>query len=163
MKKRKKRGADNSEPEIRFFDEGETAEDAPAVPENADAAEDAPRVPEDAAVEEDIAVEETAEDILRTVVDDGEYYTVPMENGNLLWSAVSVLFAVFSVVLFAFFYIGAIISAVIAIIFSLIASRKLSFFDRMALFGLIFGIFGLVFGGFSMLIDLTGVLDGFIG
>ena len=73
------------------------------------------------------------------------------------------LFAVLSVVLFAFFYIGAIISAVIAIIFSLIASRKLGFFDRMALFGLIFGIFGLVFGGFSMLIDLTGVLDGFIG
>ena len=104
--------------------------------------------------------EETAEDILRTVVDDSEYYAVPKENGNLLWSAVSVIFAVLSVVFFSFFYIGAIICAAVAIALSVVASRKLGFFDKMALFGLIFGIFGAVFGIFSMIVDISGVFAG---
>ena len=111
---------------------------------------------------EESAAEETAEDILRTVTDDGEYYAVNAENGNLLWSAASIIFAVLSVVLFSFFYIGAIISAAVAITLSVIASRKLGFFDRMALFGLIFGIFGAVFGIFSMIIDLSGIFAGVV-
>lgn len=104
--------------------------------------------------------EETADDILKEAVDDGEFYAVPNASGNLIWSLLALLCAVTSVVLFAFFYIGGIISAVAAIALAVLSSRKLGFFDRMALIGLIFGIFGLVFGIFSMIADLTGILDG---
>lgn len=103
--------------------------------------------------------EETVDDILKEVVDDGEFYAVPDVSGNLLFSVLSLLCAVLSVALFAFFYIGGIIAAVAAISLAVISSRKLGFFDRMALFGLIFGLFGLVFGIFSMIADITGILD----
>ena len=103
--------------------------------------------------------EETVDDILKDAVDDGEFYAVPAAVGNLLFSVLSLLCAVLSVVLFAFFYIGGIIAAVAAIALAVLSSRKLGFFDRMALFGLIFGLFGLVFGIFSMVVDITGVLD----
>lgn len=103
--------------------------------------------------------EETVDDILKDAVDDGEFYAVPDVSGNLLFSVLSLLSAVLSVVLFAFFYVGGIIAAVAAISLAVISSRKLGFFDRMALFGLIFGLFGLVFGIFSMVADITGILD----
>lgn len=102
--------------------------------------------------------EETVEDILK-VPDDGEFYTLPVESGNLLPSVLSLLFAILSVVFFSFFYVGGIICAVLAIILAVVSSKKLGFFDRMALFGLIFGLFGLVFGIFSMIVDITGILD----
>ena len=102
--------------------------------------------------------EETVDDILKDQTDDSEFYAVPNVSGNLVWSVLSLLCAVLSVVLFAFFYIGGIIAAVLAIVLSVVSSRKLGFFDRMALFGLIFGLFGLVFGVFSMILDVTGVL-----
>ena len=85
---------------------------------------------------------------------EGEFYAVTPESGNLLWSALSVIFAILSVILFAFFYIGGIVCAVLAIVFAIVSSHKLKFFDKMALFGLVFGVF-------SMIIDLTGILDGF--
>ena len=103
--------------------------------------------------------EETVDDILKDAMDDGEFYAVPDVSGNLLFSVLSLLSAVLSVVLFAFFYVGGIIAAVAAISLAVISSRKLGFFDRMALFGLIFGLFGLVFGIFSMVADITGILD----
>lgn len=104
--------------------------------------------------------EETVEDILSDGADDGEFYEVPNVSGNLLWSVLSLICSVLSVVFFSFFYIGGIIAAILAIVLSVFSSRKLGFFDRMALFGLIFGIFGLVFGVFSMIADITGILDG---
>lgn len=95
-----------------------------------------------------------------TEIDEGEFYTVPKVSGNLLWSFLSVVFAIASVIIFPFFYVVGIILAGLALILSVISSRVLGFFDRMALFGIIFGIFGLVFGIFSMVLDLSGVLDG---
>ena len=103
--------------------------------------------------------EETVDDILKEAVDDGEYYAIPTVDASLIWSVASLSLAVISVILFAFFYVGGIIAAVFAIALAIVSSRKLGFFDRMALFGLIFGLFGLVFGVFSMIVDLTGVLD----
>ena len=95
-----------------------------------------------------------------TEIDEGEFYTVPNVSGNLLWSFLSVLLAIASVVVFPFFYVVGIILAAASLILAVISSRVLGFFDRMALFGIIFGIFGLVFGIFSMILDLTGALDG---
>lgn len=124
-----------------------------------DADRDSVRELKDGAKEKKTEAEETVEDILGESPDSGEYYTVPNVNGNLVWSVLSLISAVLSVVLFSFFYIGGIIAAVAAIALAVVSSRKLGFFDRMALFGLIFGIFGLVFGVFSMVLDITGVLD----
>ena len=95
-----------------------------------------------------------------TEIDEGEFYTVPNVSGNLLWSFLSVLLAIASVVVFPFFYVVGIILAAASLILAVISSRVLGFFDRMALFGIIFGIFGLVFGILSMILDLTGALDG---
>ena len=95
-----------------------------------------------------------------TEIDEGEFYTVPNVSGNLLWSFLSILLAIASVVVFPFFYVVGIILAAASLILAVISSRVLGFFDRMALFGIIFGIFGLVFGIFSMILDLTGALDG---
>jgi hypothetical protein len=97
-----------------------------------------------------------------TEIDEGEFYTVPQVSGNLVWSFLSVVLAIASVIIFPFFYIVGIILAGLALILAVISSRVLGFFDRMALFGIIFGIFGLVFGIFSMVLDLTGVLDGLV-
>ena len=97
-----------------------------------------------------------------TEIDDGEFYTVPNVSGNLIWSFLSVVLAIASVIIFPFFYIVGIILAGLSILLGVISSRVLGFFDRMALFGIIFGIFGLVFGIFSMVLDLTGILDGLV-
>ena len=102
--------------------------------------------------------QETAYDILKEA-DEAEFYSLPNEKGNLLWSVLSLLAALGSAVLFAFTYVGGLIAAAVAIALSVVSSRKLGFFDRMALFGLIFGIFGMVFGAFSMALDLFGVLE----
>ena len=78
--------------------------------------------------DEDFTTESEAEAMAEAITDDGddsEYYTVRIESGNLLWSALAVIFAILSVVLFAFFYIGGIISAAAAIVFSIMSSRKL--------------------------------------
>ena len=121
---------------------------------NSDIVENAP-----AAVAPEKEREETVEDILKEAADDSEFYAVPNVSGNLLWSVLSLLCAILSVILFSFFYVGGIIAAILAIALAVLSSRKLGFFDRMALFGLIFGLFGLVFGVFSMIVDITGVLD----
>lgn len=97
-----------------------------------------------------------------TEIDEGEFYTVPNVSGNLLWSFLSVVLAIASVIIFPFFYIAGIILAGLSIILAVVSSRVLGFFDRMALFGIIFGIFGLVFGIFSMVLDLSGILDGLV-
>ena len=95
-----------------------------------------------------------------TEIDEGEFYTVPNVSGNLVWSFLSVVLAIASVIIFPFFYIAGIILAGLSLVLAVVSSRVLGFFDRMALFGIIFGIFGLVFGIFSMVLDLTGALDG---
>ena len=109
------------------------------------------------------SVESTAapdEDL--TEIDEGEFYTVPSVSGNLIWSFISVVLAIASVIIFPFIYVVGIILAALSLIFAVISSHVLGFFDRMALFGIIFGIFGLVFGIFSMILDITGALDGLI-
>ena len=123
---------------------------------------------DDALEEEEVGAEEysaesaVAPDEELTEVDEGEFYTVPSVTGNLIWSFLSVLLAIASVIIFPFVYVAGIILAALALILAVISSQVLGFFDRMALFGIIFGIFGLVFGIFSMILDITGVLDGLI-
>ncbi|MBR2929994.1 MAG: hypothetical protein IKC32_02075 [Clostridia bacterium] len=115
---------------------------------------------EEARIAEETALADEAFDKDLASCEEEKYYQIVPEEGNLVWSLLSLVFAVLSVVMFSFFYIGGIISAVAAIALAVVSSRKLGYFDRMGLFGLIFGIFGLVFGIFSMVVDLTGVLDG---
>ena len=123
---------------------------------------------DDALEEEEVGTEEysaesaVAPDEELTEVDEGEFYTVPSVTGNLIWSFLSVVLAIASVIIFPFVYVAGIILAALALILAVISSQVLGFFDRMALFGIIFGIFGLVFGIFSMILDITGVLDGLI-
>lgn len=110
--------------------------------------------------EEENSAPEVSENEELTEIDEGEFYAVPNVSGNLLWSFLSVVTAIASVIIFPFFYIVGIILAAASLVLAIVSSRVLGFFDRMALFGIIFGLFGLVFGVFSMVLDLTGALDG---
>jgi len=91
-----------------------------------------------------------------------EFYAVPKERGIMIWSLLSVLFSVASVLLCGIFYLGLAFS-VCAIVLSLVSRYKLGYFDKMGIFGLIVGIFGLVFGIFSTVLTLTGMMDKLLG
>lgn len=64
---------------------------------------------------------------------------------KMIWSIVSVVLAISSVVCCFFGWIGLIIG-VIAVGFSLISRYSLKYFDMLSIIGLIVGIFGIVFG-----------------
>ena len=95
--------------------------------------------------------------------DADEYYELP-EGGSrsMIWSVVSLIASVLSVLLCSVFYLALILSA-FAVVASLLSRKRFGYFDKMALFGLIVGIFGFVFGIFSMVMDLTGILDKLLG
>lgn len=112
--------------------------------------------PETAA--DEAPAEETAYDILKEA-DDAEFYALTDKNGSLIWSVLSLLAALASVVAIIFSPTVGIIVAAVAIFLGVISSRKLGFFDRMALFGVIFGIFAIIFGAFSLILDATGILS----
>ena len=90
---------------------------------------------------------------------DAEYYPLPEARfRTLLWSLLSVIFAVLSVALCPF-YIPAIVLSVLSVALSLYSRWRLGYFDKMALVGLIVGIFGIVFGIGSLCLTLSGVMD----
>ena len=135
-----------------FFDDDDNtslpAEYQPA-PDAGDNAE-APTAEENTEIDNDAAV------------DDGtDFYSLPTERRSFIWSLLSVLLSLLSVLLCSVYALGIALS-VCAIAFAFISARRLGFFDKMALFGLIVAIFGAVFGIFAMVIDITGVLDGLI-
>ncbi len=96
-------------------------------------------------------------------VRDEEYYELPtsLKARTRVWSVVSVLLGIISVLLCPFYYVSLPI-AVAAIITAVVSQRLLGYFDGLAVGGLIIGIVGAVFGVFSLVINLTGVLDALI-
>ena len=93
-----------------------------------------------------------------------EYYELPenIRARSMIWSVLSLVMAILSVVLCPIFYLGLAFS-VLSAVFAVVSRRNLGYFDRMTLFGLIVAIFGFIFGVFSMIMDLTGLLDGLLG
>lgn len=93
-------------------------------------------------------------------IDADEYYAIP--KATRICSVLSLIFAVFSVLLCPIYYLG-IVTAILAVVLSVVSSVRLGYFDKQSIFGLVIGIFGLVFGVFVLTLDLTGVLDELIG
>ena len=92
-----------------------------------------------------------------------ECYDLPEEGSrSALFSVLSLIFSILSVVLCPLFYLSLIFSS-FAVASSLISRRRLGYFDKMSLFGLIVAIFGFVFGICSMIMDITGMLDMLLG
>ena len=91
-----------------------------------------------------------------------EFYELPSQSASMIWSILSVVCSVLSLALCSMFYLS-IPVAILAVGFALLSRKKLGFFDKKSIFGLIIGIFGIVFGVFSMILDLTGVLDKLLG
>ena len=110
--------------------------------------------------------EDIPEAVEETVVEEAEEerYEFPEGSGrhSMIWSVLSLLASVLSVVLCTFYYLALPLS-VMGVIFALVSRKSLGYFDKMSLFGIIIGIFGFVFGIFSMIMDLTGMLDKLIG
>lgn len=105
------------------------------------------------------------DDVFDKTTDGGddslEYYSLPADRPSMIWSMLSLVLSILSVLLSPIYYVG-IPLAVAAIVMAVVSSRKLGFFDKMSVVGLIIGIFGAVFGIFAVVIDVSGVLDGLI-
>ena len=99
---------------------------------------------------------EGVEDKTNDVSESREYYALPAKSVSMIWSVISLVLAILSVLLCPLYYVG-IILAVAAVVFAVVSSRKLGFFDKMSIFGLIIGIFGVIFGVFICVLDLTGL------
>ena len=81
-----------------------------------------------------------------------------------IWSVISFAFAIISVILCFFGWIGFAVGF-LAVIFSLISRRSLKYFDMLSIIGLIVGIFGVVFGGVCLVWSLIfeeGIIESLI-
>ena len=90
-----------------------------------------------------------------------DYYSLPEKRPSIIWSLLSLIFSIFSVLLSPIYYIG-LPMAIFSVVMALISSKKLGYFNKMSLVGLVIGIFGTVFGIFVLALDVTGVLDGLL-
>ena len=89
-----------------------------------------------------------------------EFYELPesIAKRNRIWSVLSLLSAILSVLLCPFYYVSLPLAA-LAIIFAVIMRRSLGFFEQMSVIGLIIGIAGIVFSACSLTLHLTGLWD----
>ena len=109
-------------------------------------------------------VDESVEDIDDTATDaadDSEYYPVP-KGSTRLAALLSLILSVVALGIGIFLpYIGLALG-IGAIILSIVSKRLVGYFDKLAVAGLIIGIFAIVFSAFTLIIVLTGVLDGLL-
>ncbi|MBQ7386640.1 MAG: DUF4190 domain-containing protein [Clostridia bacterium] len=103
-----------------------------------------------------------AEGVAEEDKESEDFYTLKEGNPSLIWSVLSLVTSVLSILLCPF-YLPSMILGAVAIGCALISSRTLGFFNKMALVGLIAGIFGFIFGTFSMVLTLTGALNHLFG
>ncbi len=89
-----------------------------------------------------------------------EYYELPdsPDARRRGWSVISMFSGILAVILCSVYYVS-LVFAIISIVTALVSRRKLGYFDRLSLAGLLVGIVGCVFGVFSLIVDVTGVFD----
>ena len=87
-----------------------------------------------------------------------EYYALPptLKSRSLIWSMVSFITGVLSILLCPFYYVG-IVLALGSVVTSLVSRKNLGFFDKYAIYGLILGMMGIVFSIFSAVAARLGV------
>ena len=120
-------------------------------------------LPEETPENDKIDYEEYSDQRDDSYQEEVEYYDLPAspKERSMGWSLLSLALSVLSVALCAFWYVSFPL-AIGAVIFSVISRKKLGYFDKMSVFGLIVGIVGFVFSAFSLFVSISGVLDGFI-
>lgn len=93
-------------------------------------------------------------------IDSSEYYPLSADprSRSLIFSVLSIIFASLSIVFFSFYYVS-IPFAIVSVASAIVSRVRLGYFDKGAVFGLIFAIFGLVFGIGSLVLDCFGYLD----
>ena len=89
-----------------------------------------------------------------------EYYELPSDTGSrsMIWSVLSLVFGVFGVVSSPIYILGFIFCTV-SIVSSIYSRKRLGYFDRTSVFGLIAGIFATVFSVASLVISVSGIFD----
>ncbi len=89
---------------------------------------------------------------------DNEYYDLPpqVRSRTRIWSVISIVSAILSVLLCHFYYAGMILSAV-SVGSAVVSRRTLGFFDRISIFGIMIGIMGLVFSVFMLICKSIGL------
>ncbi len=87
-----------------------------------------------------------------------EFYELPesISRRNRIWSVLSLVSAILSVLLCPFYYI-ALPLGVLAIIFVIIMRYSLGFFERISVVGLIIAIVGIVFSACSLGLQVSGL------
>ena len=85
-------------------------------------------------------------------------YVLPpvLKARTLIWSVISFIAGILSILLCPFYYLSFILSAV-AVCMSLISRRNLGYFEKFAIMVLIFGLVGFVFGVFSLIAGMIGL------
>ena len=98
---------------------------------------------------------EKAEDEEKSSESQDRYYEV-FDNGKpkyILWSLISAVLGVISVVCSLYGWVGLIIGAA-AVAFSIVSRVNLNYFDKITIVGLILGIFGMVFGASTIVLGV---------
>ena len=107
------------------------------------------------------AGEEAKEERRVTVPGDGnseEVYPLPpsIKSRSLIWSAMSIVLSALALVLCKFYYIG-IVFSLAALGVALISRKRLGFFEKYSIMGIILGIMGFVCGTFVLVSGLLGI------
>ena len=89
-----------------------------------------------------------------------EYYELPSDTSarSMIWSVLSLVFGIFGVVSSLIYPLG-LIFCLVSIASSLYSRKRLGYFDRTSVFGLIAGIFAAVFSVASLVISVSGIFD----
>ena len=93
------------------------------------------------------------------VGDDDRYYEVfeKSKTKSMWWSVASLMAAVVSVLCSFFGWVGLIIG-VASVVLAVISRKKLGYFDKFCIFGLIVGIFGIVFSGVDIILSSINLI-----
>lgn len=107
-----------------------------------------------------IGEEKEERQIVEREKESEEYYSLPpaIRSRTLIWSVISILCGVLSIMLCPFYYVSLVIAGV-AFLFAWISRRNLGFFEKYSIMGIIFGIMGFVTGIFSLISDLIGIFN----
>lgn len=87
-----------------------------------------------------------------------EYYDLPptIRSRTLIWSVISVICGVLSLLLCPFYYVSYVLVAG-AVVLALISRKNLGFFEKYSIMGIIFGIMGFVCTTFALVANLLGI------
>lgn len=89
-----------------------------------------------------------------------DYYELPKAESsrNMIWSVLATVLGILSIPASGIYVLGLVLSC-LAIGSALLSRYRLGYFDKLSVYGLIFGIMGAVCGIFALIVTEIGIFD----